>query len=82
VTFHKDLQAAHNDSPFQTHDTCLCCGEPADGPLVGYDLTLPGTDIYSRALFHRDCAFAMAQRIIMDAWPNRRAGDQWMANDR
>ena len=80
MTFYKDLETA-SESSFNNSDTCLCCGEPSNGPLVGYDLILPGSEIYTRALFHRDCAFAMAQRIIVDAWPNRRAGE-WMANDR
>lgn len=80
VTFHPSIDHAHENSPFQTRDTCLCCGQPASGPLIGYDLELEnGT--FSRALMHRDCAFAMAQRIIMDAWPNRRAGGL-MQNDR
>jgi hypothetical protein len=81
MTFHLSLEAAEQDSPFNTHDVCMCCGKKVVGPLIGYDLTLPNSDILTRALFHRDCAFAMAQRIIMDAWPNRRAGE-WMKNDR
>lgn len=80
MTFYADADAAQA-SPFNTHQICLSCGEPTDGATVGYDLILPGTKIYTRALFHRDCAFAMAQRIICDAWPNRRAGE-WMRNDR
>lgn len=80
MTFHADPAAAHEDSPFETYDTCMCCGEPANGPLVGYDMDLPSRG-HVRALFHRDCAFAMAQRLICDAWPKRRAGE-WMRNDR
>lgn len=79
MTFHNNLGAAQSDSPFQTYETCMCCGEPADGPLVGYDMNLPQLG-HVRALFHRDCAFAMAQRFICDAWPNRRSGE-WMKND-
>ena len=71
MTYHKDLDDAQN-APFNTHEVCMCCGESADGPLVGYDMILPGTTHLTRALFHRDCAFAMAQRIICDAWPRRR----------
>jgi len=74
MTFHKDLSDAETESPCETYDVCMCCGEPSSGPLVGYDLHLPGSDLYTRALFHRDCAFAMAQRIIIDAWPNRHKG--------
>ena len=81
MTFHPSLEAAETGSPFNTHDICMCCGEKADGPLIGYDLTLPNPEGHVRALFHRDCAFAMAQRIIIDAWPNRRSGE-WMKNDR
>ncbi len=80
MTFHADLQAAQKDSPFNTYETCLCCGEPADGPLVGYDMNLP-KEGHVRALFHRDCAFAMAQRMICDAWPNRHREPR-MQNDR
>jgi hypothetical protein len=80
MTFYANADAAQA-SPFNTHKTCLSCGEPIDGPTVGYDLILPGTKIYTRALFHRDCAFAIAQRIICYAWPNRRTGE-WMRNDR
>lgn len=80
MSFHPSLQHAHENSPIRTHDICLCCGKPASGPLVGYDLVRT-SEGYERVLMHRDCAFAMAQRIIMDAWPNRRAGE-FMKNDR
>jgi hypothetical protein len=69
MTFYADTDAAET-SPFNNHETCPACGEPSSGSTVGY----------VRVLFHRDCAFAMAQRIICDAWPNRRAGE-WMRND-
>lgn len=72
MTYFADAETAANESPFAIHDTCLCCGEAANGPTIGYDLILPGSDKMTRAFFHRDCAFAMAQRIICDAWPNRR----------
>jgi hypothetical protein len=75
MNFHKDLPSAQQDSPFEPYETCMCCGDPANGPLVGYDMNLPSVG-HVRALFHRDCAFAMAQRMICDAWPNRRAGEQ------
>lgn len=81
MTYHKDLEAAERDSPFNTHDVCMCCGSTSDGPLVGYDLILPDDTTLTRALFHRDCAFAMAQRLIMDAWANRHDGE-WMKNNR
>jgi len=81
MTFHADVNAAEDDAPWPTHDICMCCGEPSNGPLVGYDIILPGQSTYTRALFHRDCAFAMAQRIICDAWPKRRAA-KLMENNR
>ncbi len=80
MTYHKDLATAEEDSPFATHGVCMCCGEASDGPLIGYDLVLPQTQIYTRALFHRDCAFAMAQRIICDSWPNRRTHNPMQNN--
>lgn len=81
MTYYKDGQAAEADSPFNPAAICMCCGEAPAGPTVGYDLVMPETGTSSRVLFHRDCAFAMAQRIIMDAWPNRRDGE-FMRNDR
>lgn len=81
MSYFKDAETAAKESPFATHEICMCCGKAAAGPTVAYDLTLPGGDLLTRALFHRDCAFAMAQRIIYDAWPNRRDGE-WMQNNR
>lgn len=81
MTYHKDETKAFEDSPFDIALNCLCCGEPAKGPTIGYDLVLPGTSHYTRVPFHRDCAFAMAQRMICDAWPNRRDGEL-MRNNR
>lgn len=81
MTYHKDAASAKADSPFTTHDVCLCCGEQTDGPLVGYDLVLPGTSGYTHVLLHRDCAFAMAQRLILDTWPKRHVGEL-MRNNR
>jgi hypothetical protein len=49
--------------------------------VIAYDAH-PGTELLHSVLMHRDCAFAMAQRIICDAWPKRRAGEQLMKNDR
>lgn len=72
MTYFKDARTAKEQSHFATYETCMCCGKPTAGSTVVYDLTLPGTDIYTSAFFHRDCAFDMAQRIICDAWPNRR----------
>lgn len=81
MTYHKNEAAFAAETPIVTGETCLCCGEAAKGPTVGYDLVLPGTSHYTRIPFHRDCAFAMAQRIISDAWPNRR-DEGMMQNNR
>ncbi len=80
MSYFSDAATAANESPFPTADICLCCGKPAAGPTVAYDLTLPGDHSITRALFHRDCAFAMAQRIICDAWPKRRDSEQMQTN--
>ena len=72
MTYYKSREAALDNAVLETHTICMACGKEADGPIVGYDLTLPGSDLLTTAFFHRDCASAMAQRIICDAWPNRR----------
>lgn len=77
MTFSRTLAEAIDASPFNCTVECLCCGGQIEGPTIGYDLNLPGMDApITRAMMHRDCAFAMAQRIICDAWPNRRSGHQ------
>jgi len=81
MTYFKDATTGVADSPFEPMGKCMCCGEATTGPTVAYDLVTPDTGTLVRAFFHRDCAFAMAQRIICDAWPNRRDGE-WMKNDR
>jgi hypothetical protein len=81
MTYFKDKATAEADAPFNVYPICICCGKATEGPLVAYDLTLPGTDYLSRALFHRDCAFAMAQRLIIDTWPHRHVGEM-MKNNR
>ena len=49
---------------------CVLCSEPLKGPTIVYDVSLhPGSR--EGIAMHRDCAFAMSQRIICDAWPNR-----------
>lgn len=83
MTFHISPIVAKAESPFETTSHCFCCGEkldkPSDGPIVVYDAypSQPGDQLVSM-LMHRDCAFAMAQRIICDAWPNRSACDAKM----
>lgn len=85
MTFYASPVEAAEKSPVRLTNYCFCCSGPlaeeADGPVIAYDACLtPGG--YTRVLMHRDCAFAMAQRIICDAWPNRRAGDKHMMNNR
>jgi hypothetical protein len=81
MSYFKDRAAAEAGAHFRLSTTCLCCGEETDGPLVSYDLILPGTDYYTSVLLHRDCAFAMAQRLITDTWQHRHVGEM-MKNNR
>jgi hypothetical protein len=86
MTFDISVVVAKEESPFEIlSDQCFCCGKvlrtASDGPVVSYDGFVRSENM-SRVLMHRDCAFAMAQRLICDAWPNRRAGDTLMKNDR
>lgn len=85
MTFYISVVTAEEQSPFKLQTSCFCCGKAiqtaADGPVVGYD-AYPGTELLQSVLMHRDCAFAMAQRIICDAWPNRRVGDKLLTNNR
>lgn len=81
MSYLKSGAVAASEGPLLTiSHTCFCCGETAEGPAIGYDVRRPDGR-YVRVLFHRDCAFVMAQRIICDAWPNRRDGE-WMSIDR
>lgn len=85
MTFSISVVVDRETSPFQLQTRCFCCGEEIktamDGPVISYD-GFPTTDVLTRVSMHRDCAFAMAQRIICDAWPNRNVGDKLMANDK
>ena len=47
---------------------CFACSKVLSAPIVQYQ----GSAAIS---MHRDCAFAMAQRLITDSWVNRREGD-------
>lgn len=58
-------------------DNCMLCGGALGGPIIAYDSVSEIGVLWA----HRDCAFAMANRIICDAWPNRRYG-ALMENDR
>jgi hypothetical protein len=85
VTFYISVVTAREKSLFELQSICFCCGKviqtAADGPVIGYD-AYPATDLMQSVLMHRDCAFAMAQRIICDSWPNRHAGEKLLKNDR
>lgn len=71
MTFYRTAQDALENAVFATVETCVCCGEPASGPTVVYDMELPPTGKLHHFLMHRDCALTMAQRMICDAFPNR-----------
>lgn len=77
MTYHATLEEARADHPWRTAEGkhCFCCGKPLDGPTVAYDAHPVVEHLKHRVLMHRDCAFAMAQRIICDAWPNRHDGE-------
>lgn len=62
---------------FHDENKCFLCGKDLCGPTVEYMGYLMG----GTTLMHRDCAFAMANRIIADCWPNRR-DDQLMKCDK
>lgn len=85
MTFDISVVAAKEESPLQVQTRCFCCNQEltnvADGPVVSYD-AWPTPETLIRVMMHRDCAFAMAQRIICDAWPKRRVSDVLMKNDR
>lgn len=75
MTYFTDARDAADESPFPHYDHCLCCGKESTGATVAWDLQLPGTELpMTRVLFHRECAFKMAQGMIVDAWPNRHEG--------
>lgn len=85
MTFYISPLVAKAESHFGFEDRCFCCNKPltkaSDGPVIGYD-AYPTGEGMANVMMHRDCAFAMAQRIICDAWPNRRVGDEPMKNNR
>jgi hypothetical protein len=85
MAFEISIITAREQSPIPVESRCFCCNAElktaADGPLVAYD-AYPTSNGIARVLMHRDCAFAMAQRIICDAWPKRRVGEELMKNDK
>ena len=70
MTYHATYQKAVDSSPFEITSRCFCCNEPIEGAVVSYD-GFVGSDKLTRVVMHRDCAFALAQRVICDAWPHR-----------
>lgn len=71
MTYHSDGHSALKEAPFKDQSLRLCCGNVVTGPTVRYDGYIKANELTS-LFMHRDCAFAMAQRMICDAWPNRR----------
>jgi hypothetical protein len=70
MTYYASPEEARAKSHFVLTTKCVACDKPLSGATIVYDLY--GTEPTGNT-FHRDCAFEMAQRIICDAWPNRRA---------
>jgi hypothetical protein len=71
MTYFRDRAAAEAGMRFSPVDNCFTCGDKIEGPTVRHD----GHDANGKAIsifLHRDCAFVMAQRLIIDTWPNRR----------
>lgn len=71
MSYFVNLKSAKAFYPYNVPQRCFCCAVELDGPIVRYDGCNDkgeGVSIF----MHRDCAFAMAQRLIVDAWPNRR----------
>ncbi|MGR2680076.1 hypothetical protein [Chromobacterium haemolyticum] len=76
MTFYKNLDQAKNAPFVSSGDHCFCCNEKIEGSVVAYDAyPNPDSERLVRVMMHRDCAFAMAQRLICDAWPNRHEGE-------
>jgi len=73
MSYFKDRESAAASSPYNSPQSCFGCGQPLDGPTVRHDGYQPDGEGLS-VFLHRDCAFAMAQRMIVDSWPNRRDG--------
>jgi hypothetical protein len=73
MSYFKDADSAAASSPYNKPESCFGCGQSLEGPTVRHDGYLSGGKGHSLFL-HRDCAFAMAQRMSIDAWKNRRDG--------
>lgn len=71
MSYYPNANRAADIALFPVVKKCLCCGEEVSGPTVMYDGFPSGSETLMSMMMHRDCAFAMAQRLICDAWPNR-----------
>lgn len=79
MTFHATFAAAKYAASYDlSGETCFCCGKTINGPTITYDVYKGDSGGMHSVPMHRDCAFAMAQRLIIDAWRHR-AGDPWMS---
>lgn len=73
MTYFSDTAAAAAQPIYNSPECCFSCSRELAGPTVRYDGFL--SDGAGLSVFmHRDCAFVMAQRLIVDTWPNRRHG--------
>jgi len=71
MTYHSTAAAALESAPFASEDRCFCCNARLEGPTVTYDAYPHPDGTLKSVNMHRDCAFAMAQRMICDTWPHR-----------
>lgn len=79
MTYLKNGESTDNFTPHGFSDFCFGCGKRIEGPTVRYDGYLKANEVAS-IFMHRDCAFAIAQRLIIDTWPNRRDGTPLTTN--
>jgi hypothetical protein len=73
MTYFADFEKASAFVPYNEPKQCFGCGKELLGPIVRYD-GYGENGVGQSEYFHRDCAFAVAQRLILDTWPNRREG--------
>ncbi|MFS8372670.1 hypothetical protein EIQ27_04945 [Xanthomonas campestris pv. armoraciae] len=81
MSYFKDRAFAEQGPSFSPISACFACGDEIVGPIVrhdGYDAGGRGVSLY----MHRDCAFVMAQRLVVDSWPNRRDGQFMSVEER
>ncbi|MGY2685428.1 hypothetical protein ACVWVZ_004762 [Pseudomonas tolaasii] len=73
------FKADHNEhsGPYNGPAGAICfnCNRPLEGSSVCYDGYVSGDGPTGISIYmHTECAMAVAQRLICDAWPNRRSG--------